>query len=379
MNFKMTTHESAVSGCEQTPLPGIFDVEIHAGVERQSILERLPERYREAFLKHGITHGQLNFDQRGGGNRRDTSPGGSQSPAAIRQDLLDPYRIRLAVLTGTEYDNSIYADLELCSALAAAYNAALVEDFLPRDDAYLAAIRLNFNDPATAVAEIERWAGHPRVAEIVTSTASIETPGSRRYDPIFEAAAEARLVIAYHTTQEGRALCHPPSSAGYPSRYIEYHSGLASSSIGHATSLITNGVFARHPDLKVLYLESGICWALPLIWALDADWHQLGTDFTRLPAKPSHYLREHIHFTTQPIEEPPNGRDLLRVYEQIGLDRNIVFSSDYPHWDFDNPDRFLPSCFTRESRNRILWSNAAELYRARVPERIAHLEAKSCR
>jgi len=342
--------------------PGIFDVEIHAHVPNSTILTRLPQRFRPAYQAGGMAHGKLNFDQRGGGNRKDASAGAESDPAAIRRELLEPLGICRAILTGGNYDTSIYADLDLCSALAAAYNAALIEEFLPGDDAFLGTLRLNFNDPEAAVAEIERWADHPRVAGITTSTAGIETPGSRRYDPIFAAAAEAGFIISYHTTQEGRALCPPPSSAGYPSRYVEYHSGLATSAIGHAASLITNGVFARHPKLRVLYLEGGIAWALPLMWQLDADWRRFRSEVPELKERPSEYLRRHIHFTTQPIEEPDNGRDLLAVYKAIGVERNIVFSTDFPHWDFDHPDRFLPSCFSRAQRERILYHNAAGLY-----------------
>lgn len=247
-----------------------------------------------------------------------------------------------------------------------AYNAALMETFIVQDPALYGTLRLNFNDPEAAVAQIERYADHLRVAGIVTCTASIETPGSRRYDPVFAAAAEAGLVIAYHTTQEGRALCSPPSSAGYPSRYVEYHSGLATSAIGHAASMITNGVFARHPKLRILYLEGGIAWTIPLMWQLDADWRRFRSEVPELVKPPSHYLREHIYFTTQPIEEPANGRDLLAAFEELGVDRNIVYSTDFPHWDFDPPDRFLPSCFPAAHRERILWHNAAALYANRM-------------
>jgi len=345
---------------------GIFDVEIHAHCGRSNILNRLPARFRARFERGGAGHGTLNFDQRGGGNRKDTSAEAQWNPALLREVLLEPHDIRIAILTGTAYDTSIYADLDFCTAFAEASNAAYIEEVLPLDEAFQATLRLNFNDPEAAVREIAKWADHPRVAGIITSTASTETPGSRRYDPIFAAAAEANMVIAYHTTQEGRGLCPPPSSAGYPSRYVEYHSGLATSAIGHAASMVSNGVFARHPKLRILYLEGGISWALPLIWQLDADWRRFHQEVPELTELPSHYLREHLYFTTQPIEEPANGRDLLAVYESIGLERNIVWSSDFPHWDFDCPKRFLPSCFSDAHRRRILWDNAAALYANRV-------------
>ncbi len=347
-------------------IPGIFDAEIHAVVERSAMVARMPEKYRKRLVEGYHAHGFLNFDQRGGGLREDVEMMEAASPEGIRRSVLDRHSVRFALLTGTSYEASIYPDREYCNAFASAHNEALVEDFTEKDNAFLAAIQLNFNDPPAALREIARWADHPRVVAIITCAASTETPGSRRYDPVFAAAAEAGLVIAYHTTGEGRSLSPPPTSAGYPSRYIEYHSALATSSIGHAASLVTNGVFARYPDLRVLYLEGGIAWALPLMWQLDQDWRRFREEVPELTELPSHYLRQHIHFTTQPIEEPESGHDLLAVYEEVGLDRNIVYSTDFPHWDFDDPQHFLPSCFSLEQRERILWHNAAALFSKKV-------------
>jgi predicted TIM-barrel fold metal-dependent hydrolase len=43
-----------------------------------------------------------------------------------------------------------------------------------------------------------------------------------------------------------------------------------------------------------------------------------------------------------------------------------VFSSDYPHWDFDDPDRVLPaSLIGAERRAKILHENAERLFNFR--------------
>ena len=39
-----------------------------------------------------------------------------------------------------------------------------------------------------------------------------------------------------------------------------------------------------------------------------------------------------------------------------------MFATDYPHWDFDAPDRALPSFLKSELRRKILAENARELY-----------------
>ena len=47
-------------------------------------------------------------------------------------------------------------------------------------------------------------------------------------------------------------------------------------------------------------------------------------------------VRESIWVTSQPMEEPDDRRYLFGTIEWTGWDR-ILFASDYPHWDFDDP------------------------------------------
>jgi predicted TIM-barrel fold metal-dependent hydrolase len=46
----------------------------------------------------------------------------------------------------------------------------------------------------------------------------------------------------------------------------------------------------------------------------------------------------------------------------IGFDR-ILFASDYPHWDFDDPVLALPPTLNEEQRRAIYAGNAKKLYR----------------
>ena len=50
----------------------------------------------------------------------------------------------------------------------------------------------------------------------------------------------------------------------------------------------------------------------------------------------------------------------------INAPHMILFSSDYPHWDFDNPRMALPP-LTKEWKECIFWKNAAELYKLTAP------------
>jgi predicted TIM-barrel fold metal-dependent hydrolase len=41
---------------------------------------------------------------------------------------------------------------------------------------------------------------------------------------------------------------------------------------------------------------------------------------------------------------------------------HIMFSSDYPHWDFDDPARAFPAAMPKEMRDKIMGENACRLY-----------------
>jgi len=135
--------------------------------------------------------------------------------------------------------------------------------------------------------------------------------------------------------------------------------------VSQIASLIAHGVFDRWPDLKIVVTEGGWSWVAPVAWRLDASWRVLREEVPHLQRKPSEYLREHFWFTTQPAEEPEDKRwhvPVVEQFESLGLENRLMYSSDYPHWDFDAPDQAVPKVFGEERRRRIMVDNAAALY-----------------
>ncbi|MGA0831051.1 MAG: hypothetical protein ACO3RG_06460 [Nitriliruptoraceae bacterium] len=59
----------------------------------------------------------------------------------------------------------------------------------------------------------------------------------------------------------------------------------------------------------------------------------------RIPtATAAEIIRRHVRFTLQPVDAPRDERKLKRILEQIDCDDLLLFSSDYPHWQFDGDD-----------------------------------------
>ena len=76
--------------------------------------------------------------------------------------------------------------------------------------------------------------------------------------------------------------------------------------------------------------------------------------------KPSEYVREHVRFTTQPLEDVNVG--MYREYlEMMDLGDCMMFSTDYPHWSYDAPEWAIRR-FPADQRERIMRGNATALY-----------------
>jgi predicted TIM-barrel fold metal-dependent hydrolase len=346
----------------------LFDADVHTSFRRNSDLAPyLPQRYRKRFLEAGVGDSPATFYGTAGGNREDArapdgSPPGTNARFVAAQ-LLDPYDIEYAVCTG----NGILGlgtipDADYAAALARAHNDWTINHWLPQDPRFLGAMVVAQQDPLQAAAEIERVGAHPRIVEVVMSSGNVAPFGQRRYDPMYGAAAALGLPVAIHPGTEGRSITTPPTTAGYPARRLEWHTNLELNYIAHAVSFISEGVFVKFPRLKVILLEGGVSWVAPLMWRLDAEWKLLRREVPHLKEAPSEYFRRHIRLSSQPIEEPPRVEQLIAAWELCGADRIVLFSSDYPHWDSDDPFAAIPPRFPEAWKRRIYRDNARELF-----------------
>ncbi|MDQ3699296.1 MAG: amidohydrolase [Chloroflexota bacterium] len=350
----------------------LFDVDVHTSFRRASDLAPyLPERYRRRFLETLVGDSSATFHSTAGGNREDAAAPDGSPPGTnarfVAQQLLDPYEIEYAVCTG----NGILGlgtipDADYAAALARAHNDWTINDWLPQEPRFLGAIVVAQQDPLQAAAEIERVGTHPRMVEVVMSSGNVAPFGQRRYDPLYGAAEALGLPVAIHPGTEGRGITTPPTSAGYPARRVEWHTNLELNYMAHAVSVICEGVFVKFPRLRMILLEGGVSWVPPLLWRLDSDWHLLRQEVPHLAELPSTYFKRHIRLTSQPIEEPPHAEDLLAAWEIVDAAHLVLFSSDYPHWDADDPYAAFPRRFPEAWKRRIYRENARDLFATKL-------------
>jgi uncharacterized protein len=295
--------------------------------------------------------------------RRDAWPPTGGLPASdldfVREQHFDLYGVNVAIMNPLSPTGQGDQNVELSIAMATAANEAQLEQWVAREPRCKASVVVPYEDGAASAAEIRRRAGNRGFAQVFMLSRTSEAAGRRRYWPIYEAAVEAGLPVGIHVFGYSG---WPMTSSGWPSFYIEEMTEHATSAQAMVTSMIMEGIFERLPELKVVLIESGFGWLPALGWRLDKHWKRLKDEVPHLNMAPSEYIRKHFWVTTQPMEETEEPDHLRDVMNWIGMDR-IMFSSDYPHWDFDDPFVSLPPFLTEEQRRMIYAGNARGLYR----------------
>jgi hypothetical protein len=94
---------------------------------------------------------------------------------------------------------------------------------------------------------------------------------------------------------------------------------------------------------------------------MDKHWSRMRSEVPHVKRPPSEYVREHVWFTTQPMEEPGSAAALIDLFGRIGWDR-LLFATDYPHWDYDDPRTAFKANLTEAQRHQLLYGNAREFY-----------------
>ncbi len=279
--------------------------------------------------------------------------------AFMQQQLLDPWNVEYGILNCL-FAPAVDLNTEFGAAMAHALNDWQRVEWLDREPRLRSSILVPFEDPLAAAAEIDRLGDDQRFVQVLATVRTRRPMGQRAYWPIYEAAARHGLPVGLHF---GGAGGNPITPCGWPSYYLEDHTGMMLAFQAHLVSLVCEGVFEEFPTLRITLIEGGFAWLPSLMWRLDRSWQKLRDEVPRLTRAPSEYIRAHVRVSTQPVEEPDNPRHLAEVIEQFGCDEMLMFATDYPHWDFDAPDRALPTTLPRALVRKIMGENARAVYR----------------
>ncbi len=342
----------------------LVDADVHNAVNDISDLTPfLSERWRAYIKQSGfntaIGTGYVRLYQLAA--RRDSFPPSGRLPggdqAFVREQLLDAWGIQAAILNPL-YPVSGLHNLDFSNAMARAVNEWTAAEWLDKDPRWRASIVVNTEDPEAAAAEIRRAGRDPRFVQVMVVARALAPYGRRQYRPMLAAASDMELPLGIHFGGEPG----PITATGWPSYYIEDHTGMPQAFEAQILSLVAEGVFETFPNLRVALIEGGFAWLPALMWRFDKNYKGLRDEVPWLTKLPSAYIREHFRATTQPMEEPDDPRHVLQILDMIGRDDFLMFATDYPHWDFDAPNRAIPSIVSDDVRAGIMAANAQAFY-----------------
>jgi predicted TIM-barrel fold metal-dependent hydrolase len=347
---------------------GIVDCDIHPKMLIEEYRKHLSNQwwsYLQTYglrPRHGFTKSYPMPKITPQAARRDAWPPGGGMPGSdldfMREQLLDLYDMDYGILNPLQPTAQGDQNPEFSAAMAFAANEQQLERWTTRDKRLKASVVVPYENPEASKAEIKRRAGSKDFAQVFMLSRTAEAHGRRRYWPIYEAAVEAGLPVGIHVFgYSGWAM----TNSGWPSFYIEEMTEHATGQQAVVASMIFEGLFEQYRDLKVVLIESGFGWLPALGWRLDKHWERMRDEVPHVKRPPSEYIRQHFWVSTQPMEEAEEPDHVLDAMRWIGFDR-ILFASDYPHWDFDDPVLALPPSLTEEQRRMIYSANAKKLY-----------------
>jgi predicted TIM-barrel fold metal-dependent hydrolase len=251
-----------------------------------------------------------------------------------------------------------HPQVEVEVELAYAYNRWLVENVLPTSEAIKSMLYLPVSDPEACVEFISEFGDRPGVVGFLVTTVRYQPIYQNRWMPMFSALNERSLPLAFHSAPNWGERAFETMN-----RFIGVHAlGFPFYAMVQMTNLVLNGIPARFPNIRFMFMESGIAWIPFMIARLDNEWMLRPSEAPLLDRKPSEYIRD-FYFSTQPIEVLDNASHMQAIFEMCNGENRFVYASDYPHQDFDLPQTIWDLGFLGEdARRKILGGNALDLF-----------------
>lgn len=252
-------------------------------------------------------------------------------------------------------------DLDLLTALQENYNNWMHGLQVASKGRLVGLAALPVQDPARALAELERVSKLGLKGIVIPSNA----PRGRKYsdpdyEPMWALAEEARLPVAFHVA----CMSHAPDwlKASSDRDPIVQYAG--SSALIHDTmiELMVRGVCARHPNLKFVLAEFNAGWIAHWLDKVQQGWaREYARDPSSVPPVDVLEIWKRQFYAT--IEDDTAA---LNTRDMIG-EETLLWGSDYPHTDSTWPcssqvlDEMFEN-FSPETRDKITRTNVANLY-----------------
>lgn len=251
----------------------------------------------------------------------------------------------------------MHPDPNIETAMAWAYTRWLTEEILPHSPHVRTMVYLPMNQPEACLRFVERFGDDPGVVGFMVTSARYRPVHANEYMRLYGAIQERGLPLCFHAIYHQQERMFEGMN-----KFLSVHAlGFIFYNLVHITNMVVNGIPERFPRLKLLWIESGLAWIPFLMQRLDNEYLMRSSEAPLLKKLPSDYMRE-MYYTSQPIEN--NDHALMEsTFTAMNAETQLLFSSDYPHWDFNLPSTIWDLPFLSEAaKRRILGQNAWDLF-----------------
>lgn len=372
LNLNITIEMAQTSEPYTVQNTTVIDTDVHLSVEYGEMADYLDdEDYRRSVKEAAstdATHGNSPFPSAGTDFYNMGSDIDSLIPQFSSPEAVYAYMDKLGVDTpilnvffglGRMYKSDMAIDM------MSAYNDVLVEQYLDELDDCYGLLNLAPQDPEKAAAEIDRLGDEKQIVGCYIGSTSASPPmGDPSYDVMYRAAEDKGLTMAFHGAVGD-------SMIAFPNQYQQFEKLTTAHTLGHmwtqsmtVASIVANGVPVKFPDLNFHIMESGISWIPFVMWRMNEEYGHRPNECALLEKNPENYIRDAFSFSTQPLGEPNDPDQLRHIIEMVGPE-NLMYGSDYPHWDFNTTerlDKILRKHFSSDDREQILHRTAEETY-----------------
>ncbi|HLN17459.1 MAG TPA: amidohydrolase family protein [Acidimicrobiales bacterium] len=365
----------------------VIDADGHVVEDLPWIVERVPEALREFAPKLlGENDGHVSYKIEGriwrskwrfpGGLRNHNSAGGKDHNAGT-----DPVE-RLAVLDSEGIDAAVlfpssgllfhlYETADVVDHLCRAYNDWLAK-YCSADPTRLAGVALlPQQSPTLAARELERAVTEHKFVGGMLRPNRIagRTVDHPDFDVVWATAARLDVPIGFHeSTLSGLDTIGSERLNAYAGSHVSSH--LFENMMAMLVTTLA-GLTERFPGLRLGFLECNCGWAPTWVDRIEEHYHFAPDDFLGGDPKGKIDTRSWLTFE---LEEP----GLLSTLQQ-GFEDNLMFASDYPHFDAYYPgavkyvrDRLQDATL----EDKVLGQNALAFYGPRLEALVAPLRSR---
>jgi predicted TIM-barrel fold metal-dependent hydrolase len=257
----------------------------------------------------------------------------------------------------------MHPQVEMEVTIGNAFNKWLTEEVLPQDPRIKAMLYLPYNHPEESLKCVETYADNPSVIGFSVTSTRFRAVNHDSYMPLYSAIQSSGKPLSFHS-----GFHWGDQSMQQCNKFISMHAiSFVYYNIIHMTNWIMNGLPERFPKLKLMWIESGLAWIPFLMQRLDSEYMMRSSEAPLLKRKPSEYMQD-MFYSSQPLERS-NMELTEATFKAMKAESQLLFASDWPHWDFDLPNSITTLPFLNEEAKRnILGFNAARLFNLDVPK-----------